>query len=184
MKIRRPFFLLIFSSMVINIFLPQAQADGLDGNGYYTVIFDVNKNEFQHFTWTFARSESAGGSDNVSDNGTDTGEDNETGETQRGSVTIDVEDKTFDNATGTYFSRRYLFNGSWEGVVTTYSDYYQENVSTYYSYLFFVLSLFTNAHNFGVVYSTVTTTSGTKGTEKETGFLPFYGLRVSTSENE
>ena len=179
MSAKRFIFLLIFPAVFFNVSLYESQAEGLDGNSYYTYIFDVNNNEFQHFTWTFTGS----GSDEVSDNETDAGEDNETNVTQRGAVTIDVEDKTFDNATGTYFSRRYLFNGSWEGVVTTYSDYYQENIYTYYSYLFFGISLFNNSNNFGVVYSIVTTESTKKGTEKTSGFMPFYGLLVSTSEN-
>ena len=173
---KRALCVLILIPISTIFFFTPVLAQGLDGNSYYTLIPDWRENELQHFTWTFSSSSSGGGADNETEVVTDN-------ETQSGTVMFDVEDRTFDNSTGTYLVNGNIFTGSWEGAEENYSNYYEENITTYYSFLFFGVTFANDFFTAGISYSNITTKSSIKGTEKESRIVPFFGIMLSTSAN-
>ena len=174
--VKRSFCFLILILITAIFLLTSVRAQGLDGNSYYTFTIDWSENSLKYFTWTFSNSGTGGSTDNETGNGTDN-------ETQKGTVTIDVEDKTFDNSTGTYLVSGNIFRGSWEAAEKNYSNYYSEDIYTYYSVLFFGVFFADNSYTAGIIYSNITIKSSTKGTEKESRIVPFFGILVSTSES-
>ena len=168
------FCVLVLILNTVIFFLNPVPAQGLEGNSYYVLALDLRENSIQHFTWTFSSSSSGGGADNETEAVTDN-------ETQSGTVVFDVEDRTFDNSTGTYLATGNIFTGSWEAAEENYSNYYEENITTYYSFLFFGVTFANDFFTAGIIYSNITTKSSIKGTEKESRIVPFFGIMLSTS---
>lgn len=153
---------------------PAAQGQTLDGKTYYMYTIDVETASLQHSTITFTASDSAPESDNAS-----SGSDNQTREA--GTLSLSIENKNFDNATGTFMSRGIFFQGTWEGVETHYSSYYKENVYRYYSFLFYGVLAANGYGAAGFVLSTVTEQSASTETEVHRGIVPFLGVLISQS---
>ena len=178
MRNRRILYIVMCSVFVLTmLFSTTALAqEGPEGNTYYCFTADLGSNSAKHFTLNFTET----GSD-------ETETDNETGETdnattwENGTVSISVENKTFDNETGMYRSLGLFFNGVWEAVEVNYSSFYQENIYTYYSYVFTGVTFANDLFATGMIFSTLTEESVSKGKVVKTGLVPFAGMLVAVS---
>ncbi len=154
-----------------------AYGQTLDGKAYYVYTIDVSTMTLQHSTISFTASSLAADSDNASSDS-----DNLTREA--GAMTLSIESKNFDNATGTFMSRGMVFQGTWEGVESEYSSYYKENRYRYYSFFFYGVLAGGNGYGIaGVVISTVTEQSPSTEPRVYRGIVPFFGVMISEAEN-
>ncbi len=163
-------------------------AQDFDGNKYFVQGFDIQNMTFEQFNWTFAADETDAGdnqTDPGGDNQTDPGGDNETAggsdNSTSGSVTIEQPGKTFTNSAGSYIATGSVFRGQWQATQENYSNYYEETIYTYYTFLFIGAVFANDVRMIGNIYSTTTVQSDTKGTETYTGIVPFLGVLVSRS---
>ena len=164
--------LLIFVLTGVLLLFQSAHAQDFDGLSYYTFAFDVTENTIENFNFSF------------SENETETTTDNETTDNQTvtGSVSISVQNKTFVTKTGSYIASGNFFNGAWQATEKEYSAYYQENMYTYYSLIFFGGAFINKFFLAGVMYNTTTTQSVALGTEESVTVAPFLGILVNTSD--
>jgi len=162
-------FLMVTGMLVL---FHSAHAQGLEGLSYYTFAFDVTENTIENFTFSF------------SDNETDQAADNATADNQTatGGVSILVQNKSFVTPTGSYIATGNFFNGTWQATEKEYSSYYQENMYTYYSLIFFGGAFINKFFLAGVMYSTITTQSVALGTDKKSTVAPFMGILVNTGD--
>lgn len=152
------------------MFLPSAAAQ-VSGKSYYTFVLDYSSSAFQNFNWSFTANSSSGTSDNSSaDNST------------QGIVSITVQAKTLDNETSTYMTLGSFFNGTWQAVEKNYSTFYEADIYTYYSFLFFGVALYKNYYITGFIYSDTVIESVAKDTEEILSTMPFFGVVISTEE--
>lgn len=105
--------------------------------------------------------------------------DNETGDASFGTLSMDVEGRTFDNETGTYRSGGAIFTGSWtasedDAEATTY---YAQTVDINYAFFFVGMFLFDDSLVFGSFF----TSTGSSISEPVSGFSLFLGILVSDS---
>jgi hypothetical protein len=148
---------------------PEYTADA-SGRKYYVLAFNVSTMALEQFNWMFA--------DNVTDNATSAGADNETA---TGLVTIEQAGKTFIEARGTYLATGDAYNGSWEGTEKNYSAYYEADIYTYYSFLFYGIGLIENTFTSGIIYSTTREESKAKEPKEYTSVMPYIGFLVAAS---
>jgi hypothetical protein len=157
---------LILSAAVL--FLPCAEA-GIGGKDYYTFAPDYTNSTFQNFTWRFGDNETEGDSDNESTDNTTT---------TQGSVRISAQATELDNETGAYMTLGILFNGTWEAATKEYSAFYEADIYTYYSFLFYGVAFYRGAYVAGLIYSDTIIESTAKDTEEIISIMPFFGIGV------
>jgi len=104
--------------------------------------------------------------------------DNETGDASFGTLSMDVEGRTFDNETGTYRSGGAIFTGSWTASEddTEATRYYGKDVDINYTFFFAGIFLFNDSL---VIGSFFTSTGTTVSSEPVPGFSLFLGILVS-----
>jgi hypothetical protein len=164
---------LVVIFMIIPLFFPQPiLAQEINGNTYYIYALDVNEMFLQQFTWEF--------SDNATESSTDNGTDNAKGS---GIIAIEQAGKTFENSSGSYISTGNFYRGSWEATEKNFSNYYEEDIYIYYSFLFYGVNLLNTTYTAGIIYSTTREKTTTKGTEEYLKVLPYIGILVSSSAN-
>jgi hypothetical protein len=143
----------------------------ISGKSYYTFVLDYTSSAFQNFTWRFTDNSSGGSSDNsTGDNST------------QGTVSISVQAKTLDNETSTYMTLGSFFNGTWQAAEKQYSTFYAADIYTYYSFLFFGVSLYNNYFITGFIYSDTVIESVAKDTEEILSTIPFFGIVISQNQ--
>ncbi len=166
---------LFLSIFILFLFCYGASAQDFNGNTYYIFAYDCSINTLKNFTWTFSDNETGGG-----DNETKTGsEDN--GTSSGGSIIISQQGTTFKTAAGTYLSSGRFYHGSWEATEQEYSSYYEEIIFKYHSFLFYGTTFFDDFITFGIMYTTLTEESTSKGSIVTTAMVPFCGSLVSTA---
>ncbi|MEI6126585.1 MAG: hypothetical protein WCQ99_08555 [Pseudomonadota bacterium] len=159
-------FVIVVFTFVLGISF--AKASEVAGHNYYTMTFDAGINALQAFTWSF------GPADAVSDNATDN--------STRGEVSISAQAKTFDNSTGAYVGRGNFFRGTWKAVEKNHSAFYEADIYTYYSFLFFGVVFVQSSCVTGIIYSDTIIKSTAKDTEEIKSFIPFVGILVEGSK--
>lgn len=161
-------FILGFSCTLL--FLPHAEA-GIVGKTYYTFLVDYSGSTFTNLKLTFAESDS-----DDSDNASST--DNAT----TGSLSISVQATGLDNETGAYSVEGILFNGTWQAAKKEYSTFYQADIYTYYSFLFYGIAFYRGAYIAGVIYSDTLVKCTAKDTEEIVSLLPFFGISTPSPQ--
>lgn len=136
------------------------------GRKYYVLAFNLSTTALEQFNWMFA------------DNATSAGADNETA---TGLVIIEQAGKTFTEASGTYLATGDSYNGAWEGTEKNYSAYYEADIYTYYSFLFYGISLAEKTFTSGIIYSTVREESTATEPKEYTSVMPYIGFLVAAS---
>jgi len=150
-------------------FLPTAALeDTADGSGrkYYVLTFNQATMSLEQFNWFFTDNATSGGTDNGS---------------STGMVTIEQAGKTFAEASGAYRADGDFYNGLWEASEKKYSPYYETDMYTYYSFLFYGINLADSTLTSGILYSTVREESTATEPKEYTSIMPYFGFLVATS---
>jgi len=136
------------------------------GRKYYVLSFNTTTKALEQFNWLFSDNATAAEADNGSSTGT---------------VIIEQPGKTFADASGTYLADGDFYNGLWEATEKKYSSYYETDIYTYYSFLFYGTQLADNVLTAGIIYSTVREESTATDPKEYTSMMPYFGFLVASA---
>ena len=167
---KKYFYAFVLTAFTLLPYPSSAVASEVAGKSYYTITFDMSMTALQDFTWSFGPVAGGSTSDNATDNAT------------QGEVSISAQAKTFDNATGSYLALGNFFRGTWKATEINYSSFYEADIYTYYSFLFFGVVFRQSSYITGIVYSDTIIKSTAKDTEEIKTIFPYLGILVERSE--
>lgn len=109
--------------------------------------------------------------------------DNETESASFGTLSMDVEGRSFDNETGTYRSSGAIFTGLW--TASEYDSeatrYWGETININYSFFFVGMFLFDDSMVIGSFFTSAGSTLTSEPSDPVSGFSLFLGILVSDS---